>query len=371
MVWTHALMKEPKEPMTKQERQDKILETVRRNGVSVVSTRSLADAFAVSEITIRRDLQALAGEGLIQRRHGGVSAPQVPSSRVRHVGILLASRHGKFSHPFYNEVLEGADAALQRLGYHPAFVRTFIEVDSLRAVQDLTEAYPVEGLLMIGELNRERFERWREHVPYIVTAPVQLSATSDGVLFDGYNGVRELMDHLLTLGHKRFGFIASKSMSGQIDSRREGFLASVAEHGLDSDPELVFEMPHSLELFPYKISQAGAEKLMALKTPPDVIVCSSDMIALGTLKSDMIALGTLRLQNQGVRVPEEVAVTGFDNLAEASRAFPPLTTVQVHKKLMGSIAAELLHRRIENPGDPALKVVTPTSLVVRKSCGTD
>ena len=362
MVWTHEPMKEPKEPMTKQERQDKILETVRRDGVSVVSTRSLADAFSVSEITIRRDLQALAGEGLVQRRHGGVSVPKAPSSSIRHVGILLASRHGKFSHPFYNEVLEGADVTLQRTGYHPAFVRTFVEADSLRAVQALTKAYPVEGLLMIGELNRERFERWREHAPHIVTAPVQLSATSDGVLFDGYNGVRQLMDHLLTLGHERFGFIASKSMSGQVDSRREGFLASVAEHGLDNDPELIFEMPHSLELFPYKISQAGAEKLMGLKTPPDVIVCSSDMIALG-------ALGWL--QNQGVRVPKDVAVTGFDNLAEASRAFPPLTTVQVHKKLMGSVAAELLHRRIENPGDPALKVITPTSLVVRKSCGAE
>ncbi len=348
--------------MTKQERKNKIIKTVKNNGVELLSTRSLAETFNVSEITIRRDLQELSDEGLIHRQHGGVTLPKVAINNIKHVGILLVSRLGKFSHPFFNEVLEGADVKLQCLGYHPAFVKTFIEVDSDESVKDLLDQYPVEGLLVIGELNRERFERWRKYIPHIVTTPTKLSKHSDTVLFDGHDGMHQLMAHLSNLNNKRIGFIVSRSVLGQTDLRLEAFLEGVKTYHFDDNPELVFEMSHELELVPDKIGQQGAEKLMNLSKTPDVIMCSSDMIALGAIQW---------LQKKGYRVPEDVAVTGFDDLPEAVRTFPPLTTVHVHKKLMGALAAELLQRRIEHPSDPALKVITPTSLKVRQSCGAE
>jgi len=341
--------------MTKQERQTQILETVRNNGVDILSTRSLAETFNVSEITIRRDLQELAHEGLIQRQHGGVSVPKVPTASLRHVGILLAHRHGKFSHPFFNEVLEGADRKLQSLGYHPAFVKTSVEVDSVQAIKDLIESHPIEGLLVLGELKDEQLSKLREHIPHIVST----AATGDGILFDGQSGVEQMMTHLIEMNYKRIAFIASNGPSGLVDSRLKGYISSLTQHKLAHDPDLIFEMDQAVELFPYKISRQGAEKLMNLTPPPEVIMCSSDMIALGVMQW---------LQEHGYCIPEDVAVTGFDDIPESVRTFPPLTTVHVHKQLMGKLAAELLHRRIENPSDPPIKIMTPTYLVVRESC---
>jgi LacI family transcriptional regulator len=89
-------------------------------------------------------------------------------------------------------------------------------------------------------------------------------------------------------------------------------------------------------------------------------MCASDAIALGAMQW---------LQANGYNIPKDVAVTGFDNIPDAQLAYPPLTTVHLHKRLMGRLAAEQLHRCIECPDDPPLTVVTPTSLVVRSSCG--
>jgi len=75
------------------------------------------------------------------------------------------------------------------------------------------------------------------------------------------------------------------------------------------------------------------------------------------------------LHQNGFRVPEDIAVTGFDNIADSEFTIPPLTTVHVHKRLIGSLAAERVIRRIENPDEVPLQIVTPTSVIIRQSCG--
>ncbi len=77
------------------------------------------------------------------------------------------------------------------------------------------------------------------------------------------------------------------------------------------------------------------------------------------------------LQQNGYRIPADIAVTGFDNIPDAHFTFPPLTTVHLHKVLLGELAAERLARRIENPAEVYLKITTPTSLVLRQSCGVN
>ncbi len=76
------------------------------------------------------------------------------------------------------------------------------------------------------------------------------------------------------------------------------------------------------------------------------------------------------LQQNGYQVPDDIAVTGFDNIPDAGFTYPPLSTVHVHKVRIGELAAERLARRIENPNELFLKISTPTSLVVRQSCGS-
>jgi LacI family transcriptional regulator len=100
--------------------------------------------------------------------------------------------------------------------------------------------------------------------------------------------------------------------------------------------------------------------LMEQHQPPDAIDCASDHIAIGAMQW---------LNQNGYRVPDDVAITGFDNIPGSEFTIPPLTTVHVHKELMGALAVERAIRQIENPGEVPLQITTPTSIVIRQSCG--
>jgi LacI family transcriptional regulator len=99
---------------------------------------------------------------------------------------------------------------------------------------------------------------------------------------------------------------------------------------------------------------------MNQKNPPDAIVCASDRIAIGAMQW---------LHQNGFRIPDDIAVTGFDNISDSEFTIPPLTTVHAHKELIGALAAERAIRRIENPNEVPLQIVTPTSVIIRQSCG--
>lgn len=347
--------------MNKQERIQQLLARIAEDkSGAILSTRALAQEFAVSEITVRRDLQELAGAGLIQRRHGGVIGASVRANGVKYVGIVVVSFQGKYSHPFYNEMLEGADSELQRLGYVPAFVKTFSEVNSKERIYDLSQLQPIKGLLVLGELNDATCRLWHAVTPHIVSAPSAISPAITAITYDGSSAMRQLLDHLVRLGRRRIGIIIGQSNPARTDDRMRGYLSGVADHNLDQDAGLICSVMHDLERLPSKIGCDGAESMMRLARPPDAIMCASDAIALGALQW---------LQANGYRIPDDVAVTGFDNIPDASLTYPPLTTVHLHKRLLGRLAAEQLHRCVEHPNDPPLTVVTPTSLVIRRSCG--
>ena len=201
---------------------------------------------------------------------------------------------------------------------------------------------------------------WKAVTPAIVATPTMIDPNVDTVMIDGKEGMRQMVRHLAQLGHQRIGFVMGQEYEDRVPNRVLGYRAGIAEQKLASEPALLVESMHTIRRLPHEIGQAGARKLMSLPSPPDAIMCSSDLIALGAMRW---------LQSEGYDVPGDVAVTGFDNLYDASIAYPPLTTVHVHKRLLGRLAAEQLHRRIENPDDPALTICTPTSLVIRQSCG--
>jgi len=97
---------------------------------------------------------------------------------------------------------------------------------------------------------------------------------------------------------------------------------------------------------------------LKLSKPPDAIVCASDLIAIGAIQW---------LHQHNIRVPNDIAVTGFDDIPESAFTTPALTSVHVHKHLIGELAVERVVKRIEDPAVIALRIQTPTHLVIRQS----
>lgn len=343
--------------MKKETRQTQIVQLIERaNGQHMLGTRELALHFGVSEMTIRRDLQTLSQDGLLRRRHGGASATPVRHPALRkEIGIVLVSTTGKYSDPFYNAILEGADRRLEELGYRVSYINTRSEIRTAAQARDLLRSNPVDGIILVGYVAEESMEYLRTNVRALIETAEPCLPGLDTICFDGYRGMMRMVDHLVGLGYNRLGFI-----TGDYDMREKAFIDTVQRHGLPDDDTLRVRVSYGLDGWTPDLGHVGAAQLMQLDTPPDAIVCASDRIAIGAIQW---------LHQHGFRIPGDVAVTGFDNITESAFTVPSLTTVHVHKQLMGRLAAERAVKCIENEDEVPLLIQTPTSLVIRQSCG--
>ena len=343
--------------MKKSERQNLILADAQAApSRELLSTRALAQRFAVSETTIRRDFQELAEAGIIRRQYGGAHLLETPhNALLGQVGVLLVSRIDKYRDPFYNMVLEGVDRAIEGLGYRIAFVKTVHEIGTTAQAERLLDSFDIKGLILLGAADTESIAYLRQNFSPIVSVTDRLDVEDDLVLFDGARGIQLMAGHLAKLGYRRLGYI-----SGYADIRYDGFRQSLQEFELEADASLHQILRPGPSGWTPDLGERGAKNLMALPQPPEAIVCASDRIAIGAMAW---------LQRKGYRIPADIAVTGFDNIPDADFTFPPLTTVHVHQALLGRLAAERLAKRIENPVEVYLKISTPTSLVIRQSCG--
>ncbi len=346
--------------MNKEERQNRIIQLIEQSGrAQILGTRQLAEDLGVSEMTVRRDLQELSQEGLLLRQHGGAGQvrPQ-PKPRQNDVGILLVSRTGKYSDPFFNAVLEAVDHKLHELGYHIAHINTHAEINTAAQAAHLFESRAVNGLILVGPpLSTEAIDYLKSQIRALVSIAGSAGGDYDTITFDGYHGIRQMVDHLVQRGYRRLAYI-----TGHYDARQQGYLDGIAAHGLANEAALCVTVHAGIDGWTPQLGHIGAQQLMGLPHPPDAILCASDLIAIGAIQW---------LHEHKIRVPEDVGVTGFDNIAESAFTVPSLTTVQVHKRLIGTLAAERVVKRIENEDEIPLSIQTPTKLVIRRSCGSE
>src|SRR5579859_3983842 len=195
--------------MNKEQRQSHIIRLLEQSSDDhIMGTREIAESLGVSEITVRRDLQELSEEGLIQRRHGGAGPlrrKNTVSSKA--VGFLLVSRTNKYGDPFFNAVLEGTDQRLQELGYR-VVVDTQAETMSAARASAVFQAIPVSGVIVAGTaLGSEAIEYLKQHMRALVVTGAKLNPGYDAVTFDGYDGMRQMVSHLVACGYRRLGFV--------------------------------------------------------------------------------------------------------------------------------------------------------------------
>jgi LacI family transcriptional regulator len=343
--------------MKKSERHRLILQMMQNaSSDMLLSTKELATQFDVSETTIRRDFQELSHAGLIQRQYGGAHSvkPSSNATQLGQVGILLGSRIDKYSDPFYNLVLQGADKKLGELGYHVAYIKTFYDVGTEEQARELLETFDVDGIILLGSSQYNSIQYLRNHFSPIVFVTDMYRIEGDLILFDGEQGMYYIIEHLAQMGYRRPAYI-----SGQEDVRYTGFKRAVREFDLEYIDDLYLILTPDPSGWTPSLGERGTKMIMSKSIKPDVVVCASDRLAIGAMQW---------LQRNGYRIPEDIAVTGFDNIPDAEFTFPPLTTVNVHKSLLGELAAERIVRRIENLDEVYLHIIVPTSLVVRQSC---
>lgn len=300
----------------------RIWEVARLAEVSTATvSRTLANPQIVAPETRERVLEAVRRTGY---------TPHV-------VGRLLRARRSMMvlvvvptlSNPFYADVLRGIDHELWSAGYGLIVGNLDNSIEKESRLIDVVYAGQVDGVLLLNGRVPESEGRTITAAGVAVAGavvPIPGAAFPQALVDDGAAS-RQVAKHLVELGHERFGYVSGPQ--GVIDAaRRRGFFSGLAEFG--HDPKHVMEAPGD---FSFAAGFAAAGTLLQRRDRPTAVYAVGDAMAVGFVK------GAHQL---GLKIPQDVAVVGFDGLEFADYCEPVLTTVVQPRKEMGSAAARLL-----------------------------
>ncbi|XYH98542.1 substrate-binding domain-containing protein [Sorangium sp. So ce1128] len=257
-----------------------------------------------------------------------------------------------FDGSFWNPVLKGIHDTAQQHGCRTLVMRgtpASLQAPSLAREQ-------VDGwILVIAVQGIERLAR--ERVPLVVVGTHVHEGNCPSVIPDNHSGIRSAVRHLIEHGHRRIAFVGCFHES-DVRERFEGYRDTLAEAGIPFDPELVIRSDDSW----YTGGQNAAPQLLAQRHACTAAVFGTDKNVIG-----MMPL----LKAAGVRIPEDLAIVGFDDMPEAQAADPPLTTVRQRFEMMGSAACDLVLSILAGETAPPQLVLTQNTLIQRTSCGCD
>ncbi|MEU8889305.1 substrate-binding domain-containing protein [Streptomyces sp. NPDC048442] len=358
------------------ERHDRLLELVRRHGTARVS--DLAGLLGVSPVTARRDAEALAAKGLLERVHGSVSWPgeQDPAVPGQRSGDLVLGLLAPSATYYFAEVIRGAHEAAARAG-----ARLILRISDYRPEEDRAR---VEGLLAAGAQGLLVAPGWRRpedpavHGEWIAQLPVpavllerlpEPGSAPDGldrVCSDHRYGALLAVRHLVGLGHGAPVLVA-RADSPTALSVRAGYAAALGSLGLAAPRTAIDSVP--AELDPEGFEAAVRQLRAAVAAGATAALVHNDVDAIQIVQ---------RLAELGVRVPDDLAVVAYDDEV-AALADTPLTAVAPPKREVGRHAAELLVERLgEQTGGggsggaqeaPRRHLTLLPRLRVRASCG--
>ncbi len=325
-----------------------IADVARRAGVSKMTvSRVIRGSPNVSALTREKVLRAI--EEL--EYYPSFSARALANDVTTNVALLVG--HPPRFDDFFNYVAKGAELELARRGYNLILSMQPLEGGDLPMV---VRQRKVDGLLLGGpEIDQSLIESLlRREVPCVLLANRYEHLPITSVCADDFGGTMAAVQHLISLGHDKVGFIGTRRVYYHIRERFRGYCAALATAGLEVRPEWTAEVGYSQEE-----GRLATLTMLERYDSPTAIFYSGDLLAYG---------GVQAARQAGLSVPQDLAVVGFDDVRTAAVMDPPLTTVRVDKEEMGRLAVGLLFRAMEGEELPRT-VKVPTELVVRESCG--
>jgi LacI family transcriptional regulator len=278
----------------------------------------------------------------------GAASLRTASSHM--VGLVVHD----ITNPYFAEI---ATTIQRELGAHERVVLLGDTGDSherQRTIVDTVREYNVDGIIMSPAADTDAawvadLQRWR--LPCVLFSRNLPNIELDYVGADNLGGMRKQIEHLIALGHRRIAMIAASNVISTGRERLDGYLAALAEAGLEVDPALIVFCPTTREAAHNTIIQ-----LLQQDDPPTAAACFNDVAAFGVM---------LALHNLGLRVGEDFSVVGFDDVSEAILWRPGLTTQRVPCENIGKTAVRLLLRRLTDRTLHPEQVILEPELMIR------
>jgi DNA-binding LacI/PurR family transcriptional regulator len=302
---------------------------------------------------VRERAVSLAAQGKMLHKAGPPAYPRVIGAAIT-TGLQSDLRH-----PFFSDVLEGVKERAMASRYDLLLLSGHVseEFSAEYSYVSRCRRHGIEGVILMGfsRTDPELMHLLSERVPTVAIDLDLVGARATYVTSDNVEAAATAVQYLHALGYTRIahitGILASRPGIDRVLGYRSGLERA----------QLPFREDYLIEGDFYEQSgYMGMSRLLALEERPEAVFCSSDMMALGAIRAAHAA---------GLRVPDDIAVVGFDDAAFASMMEPALTTVRQDKAGLGAAACEALMRIVENESGTPPVVILSADLVVRESCG--
>ncbi|MHB1688358.1 MAG: LacI family DNA-binding transcriptional regulator [Ignavibacteriaceae bacterium] len=337
-------------------------------GDPVGSQNDLSKEFKVSIITVKKALSDLVNEGILFTRVGkGTYVSDQPQRKLdisQHKAIGLVLRDIK--HPFFAMVVHGIEERAYELGYNILLSSSSNKIEKEENQINHFRELGVDGLIIASLSLEYRATDYiqkihNENFPYIMVSymhdPDYWYVGSDQEL-----GGFIATEHLIKTGYKSIGYVHIGKGNLLSEVRKNGYTRALNEYNISFNSKLIFFL--GTENFDsgsdrYQLGYDFGKTLKSLDKKPDALFLYSDLAALGFEQAAL---------EEGISIPDDVAIVGFDDLEVARFASVPLTTINQSAENIGRKAVDIIQKRI-NGSDIGNRTIIKPSLIIRESCG--
>jgi len=288
--------------------------------------------------------------------HPNVAARTLVSQRSGMIGLVLPRTVSAFfTDPYFPHLTQGIAQGCNQADYTLGLFLVGTEEDEEKTFARVSRRGFLDGILLQSAQTGDRLiERLvPSKIPLLIIGrPFHVDGTCY-IDVDNTEGAHGAVSHLFRLGHVRVGIISGPDNSTAGLDRKAGYLKAIAERGHEADAALMAEGDFTESGGYYAMQQLIPAK-------PDAVFAASDTMALGAMRA---------ARDAGLRIPEDLAIIGFDDLPAASVSQPRLSTVRQPVQQFGIAAVQVLADLIANGSTPPRRIIMTTELIIRESCG--
>ncbi|MEZ4865043.1 MAG: LacI family DNA-binding transcriptional regulator [Caldilineaceae bacterium] len=329
-----------------------------------VSIYTVAEAAGVSYGTVSRALNNRPDVNPATRQRVLETAQRlgyVPNPIARGLSTKATTAFGiivpGLADPFFMPITQSIEQVARQLGYATLLRDTGRSAAAAVEGATVFAHFRVSGVIILGGSQQldEALAQQLEGIPTVIVLRPALNQLLPAVYIDHAAGAKQVMEHLVATQRRRIAFVCGDNDSVAAHTRLQGYQAALQAHDLPLVEQWIVRGEFTIEG-----SAAATGQLLALPPAqrPDAIFYASDAMALA---------GLHRLHGAGVRIPNDIAVAGYGNIAFAAISEPPLTTVRVGKQQLGVRAVQMLQQMIARPTERPADVTVATELIVRAS----
>lgn len=270
-------------------------------------------------------------------------------------GLLIAD----IQNPFYVDVIRGVEEITFSRDYAVYLCNFAQDFKKEKAYLNILKSEAIDGLIVTPFHEEDDLvtSLVREGMPIVCVDRSLSNVNVDLVVVDNESGAYEAIKHLIKLGHQRIGFVGGLYSIPTSRYRRDGYLRAMKEQGVEIDESLI-----KFGDSKYESGKRLVQEFLNMDEPPTALFTSNNVITLAGLEV---------IHSRGLKIPEDIAIIGFDDMYWSSSLNPPLTAVSQSGYEIGRQAAKMLFEHLDEPNRPPRKIVINTELKIRQSCGVD